>query len=408
MTAAPAPLDDLAGLRVLDLASNIAGPLAAMVLGDLGADVIKVERRGAGDDFRSLHPRFHGTGTIFLAFNRGKRSVELDLASDAGREALLRLTESADVLIESFGPGVTDKLGIDFETVRARSPRIVYASVSAFGDGELGRRLPGYDSLIQAFSGMISITGHPDGAPTRVAPSAIDVSTGMWLVISIMLALRRREHDNAAQHVKGALIDSAFNLMGHQLLGTLATGEATKPMGSGSPSTAPNGAFRAADDWIVVATANESQWRRLCEVLDAPQLVTDPRFATLADRLAAREELQRALDDRFATRPARAWIERLQAARIPVGEINDLREAIEHPLAAERGLLIGVDDGGQLPQLRLPIDPQGAGVRRGPPRLGEHTSEVLREVGFDDDEIRSLGREDRAGTGDVSRRSSAS
>lgn len=381
-----------AGLRVLDLSSNLAGPLAAMVLGDLGADVIKVERRGRGDDTRALHPTWDGDGTVFLSVNRGKRSVELDLADDAGREALLRLAEDADVLVESFGPGVVEKLGLDYAAVAARSPRIIYCSVSAFGSGPVGRRLPGYDSLIQAFSGMMSITGHADAPPTRVAPSAIDLSTGLWLVIATMAALRHRDAGGGGQHLEVALVDSAFNLMGHQLLGMLATGVVPPPLGSGSPSTMPNGAFAAADGWIVVATGNQVQWERLCEALGAEDLRDDPRYATVPDRIAARDALQAELDARFRRDSVDNWVDRLQTARVPVGRVHDLGEAIEHPLVAERGLLVATDDdrAEQLPQLRLPIDPEGRGVGAPPPRLGEHSAEVLREAGFDAAAIAAL------------------
>jgi crotonobetainyl-CoA:carnitine CoA-transferase CaiB-like acyl-CoA transferase len=383
------PATTLTGLRVLDLSSNLAGPLAAMVLGDLGADVIKVERAGSGDDTRALHPRWDGDSTVFHSVNRGKRSVELDLASAAGQETLLALAERSDVLIESFGPGVASKLGVDFPTVAARSPRIIYGSVSAFGSGAVGSRLPGYDSLIQAFSGMISITGEPDGAPVRVAPSAIDLSTGLWLVVAIMAALRQREWQPAAQHLEVALVDSAFNLMSHQILGLLATGVVPGPLGAGSPSTMPNGAFTAADGWLVVATGNEAQWHRLCDALQAPDIAEDPRFATIADRIAARDELQAELDSRFRVKTVDSWIERLEAARVPVGRIQDLREAIEHPLMTERGLLTAVrpdvapagsDYAEPLPQLRLPIDPAAEGIHSPPPRLGQHTQEVLREL----------------------------
>jgi len=383
MTTASPTLD---GLRVLDLSSNLAGPLAAMVLGDLGADVIKIERP-RGDDTRALHPSWQGTGTVFLSVNRGKRSVVLDLATETGRDAALTLAETADVFIESFGPGVVDGLGLGFETVARRSPQIIYCTVSAFGAGPIGSRLPGYDSLVQGASGMMSITGHPGGPPTRVAPSAVDLSTGLWLVIAIQDALARRARDGAdarATRLEVALVDSAINLMGHQVLGMLATGEVPRPLGSGSPSSIPNGAFAAADGWVIVATGNDAQWRRLCEVLETPELLEDERFATIPQRIAHRDALQTRLDARFATDAVDGWIERLHAARVPAGRYQDLRDAIEHPLVAERGLLVSLDSDEQLPQLRLPIDPAGGGIRHGPPALGQHTTEVLVEAGLDD------------------------
>jgi crotonobetainyl-CoA:carnitine CoA-transferase CaiB-like acyl-CoA transferase len=376
-----------AGLSVLDLSTNLAGPLAAMILADQGADVIKVERPDAGDDTRALPPQLYGQSTIFLAVNRGKRSVALDLRDAAGRDVLLRLAATADVVIESFGPGIAKRLGLDFDAFAAVNPTIVVCSISAFGEGPLGSRLPGYDGLVQAFTGMMSMTGHPDQPPARVAPSATDLSTGLWAVIGIQSALARRSTAVGAQRVDAALVDSAFMLMCHQVLGYLATGEVPERLGSGTPAAVPYEAFAAADGLLVIAVANDRQWLSLCGALGLGDLRDREDLATAAGRVAARAEVSGRVAERIADGSVEHWTAVLGAARVPVGRVNDLAESLEHPVAAERALLVDRDG---FPQLRMPIDTDASAVAPRPPRLGEHTHEVLAAAGFEADEIAQM------------------
>jgi len=378
---------------VLDLGTNIAAPFAAMMLGDMGADVIKIERPPGGDDTRALPPFWQHDATVFLAVNRNKRSVLLDIRSPDGRAALLKLIESADVVLESFPPGLAVKLGLRFEDLRARNARIVLCSVSAFGDGPLGAEMPGYDALVQAVSGLMSFTGHPETLPTRLAPSVLDLTTGMWGLIGIMAALTRRAAGGGAEHVRPSLLDSAFALMCHQLLGFRATGMLPEKLGSGAPSAAPYRVFAAADGDFMLATASDAQFTRLCGVLDLPGMAQDSRFASMTARLAHRGELDSLLADRFIQRPVAEWLQLLGDAGVSAGRVNDVREALALPVVAERSLFVtpeALQWPGGLPLLRLPIDPDGVGIRRPPPKLGEHTAQVLREAGLEEAVIARL------------------
>lgn len=382
------------GLRVLDLSTNIAGPFAAMILGDLGADVIKIERPPIGDDTRALPPRWDDEATVFIAVNRNKRSVVLDIKSDAGREALLKLAETADVVVESFPPGLGEKLGLSFEDFKARNPRILMCSISAFGDGPLGRTMPGYDALVQSVSGLMSFTGHPGAAPVRIAPSVLDLTTGMWGALGLMAALARRAAGGGAEHVRPSLLDSAFALMNHQVLGFLATGEPPEKLGSGAPSATPYRVFEASDGNFMLATASDPQFVRLCKVMALEGLEHDARFSTMAARLQHRAELDAILAEKIAREPVDVWLERLGGAGMSVGRVHDVRAALAMPVTEERGLFVEpgrIGWTGGMPQLRLPIDPVGGGVRRPPPQLGEHTTEVLAEAGYDTAGIARLG-----------------
>lgn len=374
----------LPGLKVLDLSTNIAGPFAAMILGDMGADVIKIERPPHGDDTRALPPQWEGEAAVFLAVNRNKRSLLLDIKSPEGKAALFRLVETADVVIESFPPGLGEKLGITFDELKAHNPRILFASISAFGDGPIGKTMPGYDALVQAVSGLMSFTGSPDTPTVRIAPSILDLSTGMWTAMGLLAAILRRNAGGGAEHIRSSLIDSAFTMMNHQLLGMLATGLPPEKLGSGAPSAAPYGVFASSDGELMIATASEAQFPRLCAALGCDELPTDPRFATMSDRLGHREDLNRVIAEIVIGQPTTYWLEALGNAGISCGRVNNLSEAMALPVVAERDLL-------NLMQLRLPIDLSGQPPRAEPPKLGEHTREILEEAGFSKIEIAAIG-----------------
>jgi crotonobetainyl-CoA:carnitine CoA-transferase CaiB-like acyl-CoA transferase len=385
--------DTYAGLRVLELATTIAGPFSTMILADLGADVIKVERPGQGDDARGMPPHWDGESTVFLAVNRNKRSLALDLKRPDGREAFLRLAADADVVVQSFRPGAAERLGLGFEDLRARNPSIVYCSVSAFGTSGSAAGLPGYDPLIQAFSGLMSMTGHPGQPPARVAASLIDLSTGMWAAMGTMAALARRARTGDAQQVEATLVDSGYMLLCHQIASLLATGEVPGPLGSASPITAPYEAFRTADGWIMIAAGNEDLFQRLCRALDLPELLGDGRYATPAERVRHRDALHREIEERLLARPSEDWLADITAAGVPAGPVHDLRQAVEHRVAADRDLLVEPVDAEGFPGLRLvrvPFDDARPPRLRRPPALGEHSEEVLREAGFATDEIGAL------------------
>ena len=366
----------LQGLLVADFSRVLAGPLCTQTLADLGADVVKVERPGTGDDTRQWGPPFVAEGsTYYLGLNRGKRSLVLDLRDPEDNALAQELCARADVVLESFRPGAMDRLGLGFEAVRERNPGVVYTSISAFGSGEATRELPGYDLLVQAMSGYMSVTGAADGQALKPGTALADMLTGLYATIGTLAALQARDHSGTGQHVEVSLMESALAALLNLGSSFLNTGAVPGRSGNRHPSIAPYETFAAADRDIALAGGNDAIFVRLCGVLGRPELAEDPRFATNAARVGNREALGAELEAAFAGDTAAAWAERLNAAGVPAGPVNDVGEAFA---LAER---LGLEPVTELDGVRTTRSPLRLGdtpVRpsRRPPRLGEHDAEL--------------------------------
>jgi crotonobetainyl-CoA:carnitine CoA-transferase CaiB-like acyl-CoA transferase len=369
----PGALD---GLLVADFTRVLAGPLATMTLGDLGADVVKVERPGSGDDTRAWGPPSVAEGSTYhLGLNRNKRSLDLDLADPGDRELARRLALRADVLVESFRPGTMARFGLDHATLAAESPGLVYCSITAFGSDPQVAGMPGYDLLLQALSGLMSVTGEPDGRPLKVGAALIDMVCGLHAATGILAALQARERTGRGQHLEVTLLDAGLASLLNQASGYLLAGVVPGRLGNRHPSIAPYQTFETADRPMAVAVGNDAIFARLCAALGLEELPRDERFATNAARREHVDELEALLGAVLATADAATWTARLTEAGVPAGPINDVGEAFAFAEAIGQGAVVEVEGLRLLrPALRLSQTP--ARVRRRPPRLGEHAVEL--------------------------------
>jgi crotonobetainyl-CoA:carnitine CoA-transferase CaiB-like acyl-CoA transferase len=380
----------LSGIRVVDLSRVLAGPYATMVLADLGADVVKVEHPCGGDETRSWGPPYAGgEAAYFLSVNRSKRSVALDLKAPEGRELALELCARADVVIENFRPGGAARLGLDYEAVRARRPDVVYCTISGFGRREPSAR-PGYDFIVQAESGLMAITGEPDGAPTKVGVALVDVLTGLNAATAILATLHRRATTGEGELIELSLLDSTFAALVNVAQNALVTGEEPERYGNAHPSIVPYEPFRAADGWVAVAAANDGLYARLCAAIERPDLAADERYATNEARVRNRTTLIAELAHVFAERSTGEWVELLLAAGVPAGKIRGVGEALR--AAATATARVSHPTAGELELVAPPFSLASAGVREPepPPLLGQHTAEVLAELGVPEERVAEL------------------
>ncbi|MDH3425059.1 MAG: CoA transferase [Acidimicrobiia bacterium] len=371
----------LDGLIVADFTRVLAGPVATMVLGDLGADVIKVERPGSGDDTRMWGPPWHGgTSTYYQGVNRNKRSIALDLADDADAELARRLATRADVLVENFRPGTMHRWGLGYDDVRDGNPGLVYCTISGFGSQGPGAAMPGYDLLVQATGGMMSINGQPGTPPTKMPIALFDKIAGLYAVTGILAALRVREESGRGQNLEVSLVDTGLASLLNVGSSHLLAGAVAEKMGNRHPSIAPYQSYRASDGDVVLAGGSEQIWARTCQVIDRPDLVDHPDFATNKDRVANIDRLETELEIALSTRTAGEWVVLFLAAGVPAAQVNSVAEAFAFADELERDLVVSTPmaDGAAFLSTRSPIrlSDTPVDVRAAPPSLGEHDDEL--------------------------------
>jgi crotonobetainyl-CoA:carnitine CoA-transferase CaiB-like acyl-CoA transferase len=399
-TPSPSQALSLDGIRVIDLSRVIAGPWCGALLADLGADVIKVEDTGPGDESRTWPPHKDGEAAAYLLFNRNKRGIALDLKTPEAVEVVKRLVKDADVVIENFRTGTMESFGLGYEVLAQINPRLIYCSVSAFGRTGPRKDSPGYEALMQAFSGIMSITGEPGGQPVRAGVSFLDLTTGILCALGVSNAIIQRGRTGLGQRVDGSLLETAVSLLAFHAEGYLLTGALPRALGSGHPSLSPYRNFKCRDgQWIFIAAANDRFWQKLAKALGLDDLAADPRFQKNQGRVANRAELEGILEITIGALDREPLLKRLEEADVPATPVNTVDQVMNDPQTAERGIVQRVTHPklGEIPVVGTPLhfSRMSPGVRRAAPLRGEHTDTILADLGYSAAEIKTL-REKKA------------
>ena len=384
----------LEGLFVLDLSRTLAGPFCTMNLGDMGADVVKVEEPTRGDETRQWSPYWDGQSCFYLSVNRNKRNIAVNLKHPEGAAVVKKLAAKADVMIESFRTGTTEKMGLGYDDIRAMNPRVIYCSISGFGRTGPLRQKGGYDLMVQAYSGLMSTTGEPDRTPLRIGFSLVDITCGWVAYGGIMTALYQREKTGKGQYVEASLLEGMVSAASYHIVNYLGTGHVPGPMGQGHPSLAPYQMFPSKDGRVMLGAANDGLWNKFCEVTGRTDLSDDPRFKTNLDRVKHRSELIPILEALFQTQTTDEWVALLEAAGIPNSPVNNIADLVHDPHIAHRNMLVDVPHptvpGLQAPATPMKLSDGPSSVRRHPPENGEHTEEILLEFGYSKEDIADL------------------